>query len=214
MSIPKNLLMNTFLDLVNNPYSLWTIFLILLLTAIGSKMVESRPRLRLAGHRIATAALIGYGLYGIHELQPSDAEALVGIVLRGLIAFGLTLGAAWIVLAANGFVYQHTFQRLCNTMRHSARCRAHERCEEQWRLQKIEAERRSQHELEMERMNQPPPSSPIPAEQQLESAEKRLDERLQIIERLPLSDQEKQRAAQVAVRKFEEEVEQILYPSP
>ena len=150
-------IMRTVLELINNPDPCSTVLLIVLLTGIGSKMIESCPDLRAWGYRVAAVALVVYGVYGVMTFHPTTADQLVGIVLRGLIAFGVVLGLFWIVFAIQGFIYQHTFKRLRDTMHESAERRAREREEEKRRLERLEADRRAEDERRRQQAAQPLP---------------------------------------------------------
>lgn len=99
--------MQTILDLVNEPHVPWMLVLIALLNRVGVTMVRDAPKQRAWGERIAGAAFCAYCAYAISSFGPISAEDFVWIVVRGLLACGVVLGSAWIVLAVEGSVYDN-----------------------------------------------------------------------------------------------------------
>lgn len=122
------------------------------------------------------------------------------LLMEDPIAGGMIAGGLAVVRRTPGL-----FIRKWQEMRQRREARKRERAHRN----EIDAQRR--HELEMARIKNLPPPPPIPIDAQIAAAEQRLDDRLQIIETLPMGDPEKKRMTESAVRKFEEEVEQILY---
>ena len=98
--------MDVLLQLVEDSDFLTLAFLIGLLAFVGRKMIESRPDLIPWGLRCAACVLILYSGYTLFHSSHYDASGLVGIFVRGLLAAGLTLGTAWIFLAAIGFFHR------------------------------------------------------------------------------------------------------------
>lgn len=86
-------------------------FLIAVLFAIGSKMVERRADLYQWGLRLAVAAFLLYVILGAVETHARDANDYATLAFRGLFAAGLTLGIAWIVLSILAFLHHHLIER-------------------------------------------------------------------------------------------------------
>lgn len=82
--------------------------LALLLIFIGGKIVADKPHLYLWGLRLAVAGFVGFTAYQLLRYPFPQAEELLGFALRSLLAAGLILGVAWIILPLAGFIYAHT----------------------------------------------------------------------------------------------------------
>ena len=57
---------------------------------------------------IAVMCFVGYGVYALLEMPPKSGADVLGITLRSLIAFGGTLGLAWIILPVLLLAYRFT----------------------------------------------------------------------------------------------------------
>ena len=79
------------------------IIVIVILCVVGSKMVQSQPALYAWGVRIATGAFAVFGVVNVAELESPTSQDLLWAVVGALLAAGLVLGPAWIVLAIGGF---------------------------------------------------------------------------------------------------------------
>ncbi|REK08652.1 MAG: hypothetical protein DWQ37_20150 [Planctomycetota bacterium] len=79
-------------------------FVIMLLAAVGACMAGNTPRLRVLGWRIAAGAFVLYGMYAVALGRTTDAAELALILIRAVLAGGLTLGLAWVLLPAGVFI--------------------------------------------------------------------------------------------------------------
>lgn len=80
--------------------------LALLLIFLGGKIVADKPHLYLWGLRLAVAGFVGFTAYQLLRYPFPQAEELLGFALRSLLAAGLVLGLAWILLPIISFFYQ------------------------------------------------------------------------------------------------------------
>ena len=96
--------MDAFLSLVESDDWISLIVLIGLSCWFGGVMVDSRPKLKQVGQRLAAFAVIGYCILVATEQNTTDAGVWLGIVFRGLIAGGLVLGPSWICLSICGWI--------------------------------------------------------------------------------------------------------------
>jgi hypothetical protein len=99
--------MDSVLRIIENADVCATPVLILILAAVGSKMVSTQPTLRQWGVRLAAAAFIAYAIYGGITHEPTTADEWVFVLIHGLVAGGITVGFAWIFLASIHFIYRH-----------------------------------------------------------------------------------------------------------
>ncbi|MGE3809361.1 MAG: hypothetical protein AB7K24_32255 [Gemmataceae bacterium] len=79
-----------------------------LLVYIGQRLVADRSQLRVWGFRLSVVVLIAYSTFRAWDWPLPAAGELVVIVVRGLFASGLVLGAAWILLPIIVTAYQLT----------------------------------------------------------------------------------------------------------
>ena len=99
-----NLRVQSVLDLIESGDLFSLVILMILLCGIGARMIESEPKLKRWGTRLAAAALVAYCIYAGSSLGMYEPGPLLGILIRGLFAAGLTLGASWIILTVYGFL--------------------------------------------------------------------------------------------------------------
>ncbi len=81
-------------------------FVILLLTFVGGRMVDRSPLLQLWGWRLAAAAFVVYAAYAILLSRATDPAELAVVLIRAIIAAGLVLGLAWVLLPFAAFLIQ------------------------------------------------------------------------------------------------------------
>jgi hypothetical protein len=199
--------MNVVIEIINDPTPA-TFLLIGLLVAIGAKAIEGFPELRPWGRRVAAAALAAYSVHSIRIAQPTTAEELVGILFRGLMASGLALGLAWIVLAIQGFTHRHTtapalatFRQIRASARERARRHEEEKCHEAERL--AEEQRRLQQA-------QPVASRAERAKQATDDARRDYNTDCEMIRSLQLRNEERRAALLKARQKLIRRLDEIL----
>jgi len=119
----------------------WLLVLIGLLCWIGDAMVGRDWWRRAWGRRIATGVLLAYCGQAIVRNGLSGASDAVHIVMHGLLAYGLSLGMAWMFVAIHRFVQEDVVGAW---KEHQRRRTEREREREAWRaFERTEAERRS-----------------------------------------------------------------------
>lgn len=133
--------MQTLLDVINSGDVFSLIVLIVVLCWLGSWMIDRRPQLRQWGKRLAAGAFISYCVIIGSELEAHTPQTWLGIVWRGLLTAGLTLGASWVVLAVYGFL-----QAMSDSASAKAQVRATQRQWEKQRKQREKAERKRKQE--------------------------------------------------------------------
>lgn len=136
--------MTPILDLVQGDICS-TLVLVLLLVLVGAAMVGSKPVLHQWGKRLAAAAGVGWVLYGASVDRPTSAADWTGLVLQSLLASGLMLGTAWVVLCVLGFLSAYTAAPLLRQVRGSVqagRRRAAQALDQTARAEQEEARRR------------------------------------------------------------------------
>lgn len=99
--------MNTILDLIDRADTCATPTLIVILYVVGSKMVGDDARLHRWGIRAAAAAFLAYAGYRGMTTEIKRTDDVVFLLLHALVAGGVTLGAAWTLLAVVGFAWRH-----------------------------------------------------------------------------------------------------------
>lgn len=101
--------MNKILDLIDEPDFCALPVFILVLVVVGKQMAgENRVPLQWSA-RLSAAALIAYAIHAGLVFGPSTAEDWIGVMIRGLLATGLTFGICLILLAIAAFIYRHVF---------------------------------------------------------------------------------------------------------
>lgn len=83
-------------------------------------MIGNRRELRVWGSRLAAAAFVLYCIYGGVQFRPSDAQDVLWLVFRAILAGGLFLGISWICLSAFAFLRQFLFEAPAKTIRERA----------------------------------------------------------------------------------------------
>lgn len=198
--------LDVLLKLIDEPDPCGLLFLIALGTAIGSKMI-GLSRLRRWGYRIASGALILFTAYALDAYEPSTARDLVGIVLRALAVFGLTLGVSWTALAVVGFLLQAT-RPLGQGMREAADRQARERMDQERRKREmLDAERRADAEA---RSQLPATPRAEHVRRAIEQAKNDYDLDAEVIRSLALDTEEREAAVLQARQKLIRRLTEIL----
>jgi hypothetical protein len=96
--------MDAALNLINSNDVVALIGLVIVVCWIGGRMIQREPQLNQWGWRLAAGAFIGYCFLMGSELEDQTPGEWLGIVCRGILAAGLTLGVSWIALAVYGFM--------------------------------------------------------------------------------------------------------------
>ncbi len=144
--------MTTLLEMLDHGDARSLLFLIAILSLVGSKMTETSDSVQRWGWRLAAAAFLAYAVYAGIVQQPAAAEDWVGVILRGLLAGGLALGFSWIALSAVAFLLRCPIAFIQSRIRalKAAAVRRREeqqrwaRDQAQWQHPDLEAERRAQ----------------------------------------------------------------------
>lgn len=173
--------MHDIIDALNHADFCSAILLIALLTFVGQRMVAGENNLQCWGLRLAAVAFVGFCAHGCLSSRVADLQAWLEIAVRGVLAAGLMLGAAWILLPIGAFVYRHTIGLLLRALqerRQAAelekdRRQAHERDEAERQRLREEHERREQ-ELERQR-----PLAEAQCQAEAEAQQRRADARAQ-----------------------------------
>jgi hypothetical protein len=79
-------------------------FVILLLAAVGGRMVNKSPRLRVLGWQLSAGAFVFYGAYAVILTRTTDTGELAMILVRATLAAGFMLGLAWVLLPVIAFL--------------------------------------------------------------------------------------------------------------
>lgn len=104
-------------DLIDEPDLGWLVILISLLAWVGSTMIGGRTDLRARAYRIAAGVFAVYCLYAICAFRPQRAEEFVWVVVRGILASGVALGSASIVMSVVDFLLRAFITELQNWQR-------------------------------------------------------------------------------------------------
>ena len=94
--------------------------LIFLLAVVGAGMIGNRRELQAWGARLAGAAFVLYCIYGGIQFRPSDAQDVLWLVFRAILAGGVSLGASWICLSAFAFLRRFLFEAPAKRVRQRA----------------------------------------------------------------------------------------------
>lgn len=129
--------MNYVTDLIDDGDLCALIFVVIIMVAIGQRLVQGRPNSQLWGLRIAAANFLVFAVVRGVELAASTADDLLSALIVGLLASALLLGPTWIVLAILEFSHER-YQKLMRSVRASAEMR---RTERQQRRQRRDRER-------------------------------------------------------------------------
>ena len=135
--------MDAALNFINSNDVVPLIGLVVVLCWIGDRMIQRAPQLRQWGWRFAAAAFIGFCFLMGSELEDQTPGAWLGIVCRGLLAAGLTLGVSWIVLAVYGFM-----KSVSERAAREAQSRADDRRREKERKQREREEKKRSEQWE------------------------------------------------------------------
>lgn len=141
------------LEFLDAPLDGGMVCLWLVLTALGGKIVEAKPRLRQVGKRIALGAFFLFVMLRASYWAPRNADEWVFLIVRSLLFAGIVLGTTWTVLPPLAFLYEHTFGELargCRNWSQSARERIARRAEERERRRQQAAWERDQPHRERE----------------------------------------------------------------
>ncbi len=94
----------TYVTAIVETSDLYSLLLMIVIPwAVGQRMVQSRPSMRLWGVRTAAGTFFVFTVMrSIQNGVPGTAELKSGLLL-GLLAAALLLGPAWIVLSIFGF---------------------------------------------------------------------------------------------------------------
>ena len=95
--------MQNILTMIDQSDAASLLVLIGLLAFVGSKMAEHDATLRQWGRRIAAGAFVAYGVLGVAFLPAADVQDWLHVAFRGLLAAGLALGLAWVLLPVGAF---------------------------------------------------------------------------------------------------------------
>jgi len=117
------------------------IVVIAILYLVGSKMAQNQPRFYHWGPRIAVGVFVVFAFLKVTELETPTARGLLWAVVGALLAAGLVLGPAWIVLAIGGFAHGYMSQA-----DERSRRRTEQRKAERERKKREEGRRRQQAE--------------------------------------------------------------------
>lgn len=116
--------MQSLYDFVASADYCTSLALIAILTCLGHHLAQSWPDGYVWGPRSAVGAFLLYAAYGLGQDEPITVEGLLFLTLRALLAAGLVLGPAWIVLALAGFLqtqlvepFRHQLQRCADVAR-------------------------------------------------------------------------------------------------
>ncbi|MFN4261395.1 MAG: hypothetical protein ACK4RK_19080 [Gemmataceae bacterium] len=126
-------------------------FLVLILAALGARLVEGYPVLRQLGIWSACVIFIALCGWGIAERKPMTAEELWPVVVTALLISGIALGFCWILLLIIGQLLTWTvgaafrglvaFTRSLAKRSREANARRRQRREEEERRQQQERNR-------------------------------------------------------------------------
>lgn len=119
-----------------------------LLCIVGRYVVRGDPAVQGWGMQLALIGFIAFGLFGMGRLSEPDANAVLLVVMRALVAGGLTLGASWVVLPLVVLTYQHLRRA---TEAAKARLEKRRSGRERQRIERAEQQRRRQQQREWER---------------------------------------------------------------
>ncbi|MDP1796784.1 MAG: hypothetical protein Q8K78_04850 [Planctomycetaceae bacterium] len=124
------------------------IFLILLLTMVGSPFVARSPELHNSGLRIAAGIGLVYAALAIAERGLGTAGDIAALVMRSLAAGGVMLGPTWIILSVFSYFFDHLRRISAASV---ARAEARRRERERQKQDAADQERRRRVDMEWER---------------------------------------------------------------
>jgi len=102
--------MSSLIELIEQGDFLYLLFIAALLYYVGQMAVAHNPQSKKSGQGIFLLTLVVYALFEISRFGIYDAEGLLSILFRGLIAAGMMLGISWILLSASAFLFSPTEQ--------------------------------------------------------------------------------------------------------
>src|SRR5207249_3925444 len=98
------------------------------------------------GLRLAAVAFVAFCIYGYLRLKPTDAQGLLWIAVRGLLAAGLALGVAWILLPIIAFASRSILGSLLEKASYVADAARRSAAERRAKEQEEERRRRADEE--------------------------------------------------------------------
>lgn len=153
--------MNYVTNLIDEGNLCGLVLVVMILAAVGHRMVQSKPSLQIWGLRFSALTFVAFAIMRIIELGVPTTSDLLSALMVGLGAGALLVGPAWIVLAISGFLYEQYWD-----MTNLARARSQtRRAARDQRLQ----------ESKLEPQPEPPPS-PEQLQAEREAAELRQQE--------------------------------------
>jgi hypothetical protein len=183
------------LHIVNDGNAVAVSWLIVILACVGSKMVESSIAARQWGWRSSAAAFVAYSIYGSVTFHPAEVEDWIHIVIRGLLAGGLTLGTSWIVLAVLATVWNLLAQLAARSEARARRLaverslREEERRHVRQTQRELAAEEANRRALERQRAAVPPRAEQL--RRLAEAAQADYGAEVAVLTGLPLDDDER-----------------------
>ena len=102
--------MNSLIELIEQGDFLTLLFMAAVLYYVGQMAVANDPQSKRRGQGIFLVSFVAYGLLEISRYGIQDAEGLLSIIFRGLIAAGMLLGISWILLSTSAFLFSPTEQ--------------------------------------------------------------------------------------------------------
>jgi len=145
------------------------VVVIAILYGIGTRMVDSHPLLRLWGTRIAVAVFVVFVVADVAEAGSPTAHELLWAVLCALLAAGLAVGPAWIILAIAGFLHGNL-----KRAREEARTRADQR--RKWKEDR-QRQRKARRRQTENQQREPGPEQTSAEEEALRLAEQEVSRR-------------------------------------
>jgi hypothetical protein len=187
--------METVLNFVDLHEFVPLVLLICLLYCVGQQMVTPNSGTLRWARRLAAVSFIAYGIAAIATFGPDSVTEFFWIAFRSLLASGLVLGLALILLPVVVFVFHHTLARAFAT--------------EQTPIPEPEPEPEPPVQPVEEVTPEPPPVVPPPTAAELAAtAKQRYEGTLRLLADAGLDDQElrsgQERAKQVYLRDLEE----------
>ena len=102
---------NWFMNMIEDGDAASSLFLLVCLSCIGRRVLESRPNLAGWCRRIGFGSLLAYVAYRSVTERPTNPDQLLWILLRGLLAAAFVTTVTWIVLPVCVSVWSVTVGR-------------------------------------------------------------------------------------------------------